>query len=229
MVTQLLSKAPRDSRDQSLEHRFDPRHNSVNALRLILAALVLLSHTIQLSSGGRADPVGRLTHSHVDISTMAVDAFFALSGFLITGSYLSSPSVWRYLWRRALRILPGFWVCLVATAAVIAPVSWLLEHRTLAGYPVLGADSATAYVVQNAGVLIGRYYIEGAFHGEVVNGSLHTLYYESLCYLLLAVIGVLRDPEKTPVARGRDVRGRLVRHARRGHHRERPGERTTGP
>ncbi len=97
----------------------------------------------------------------------------------------------RYLWRRALRILPGFWVCLVVTAVVIAPVTYLVDHRTLAGFPVLGPDSATTYVVANAGVLIRRYHIDGAFHGAVVNGSLHTLYYESLCYLLLAVIGVL--------------------------------------
>lgn len=194
MVAQRLSEAPAhssDSRDMSLEARFDPRHNSVNALRLLLAGLVLLSHTIALSSSGGLDPVGQFTDSHVDLSTMAVDGFFALSGFLIAGSFLNSPSVGRYLWRRALRILPGFWVCLVVTAAVIAPIAWLLEFRTLAGYPVLGADSATSYVVQNAGVLIRSYHIEGAFGGEVVNGSLHTLYYESLCYLLLAVIGVV--------------------------------------
>jgi peptidoglycan/LPS O-acetylase OafA/YrhL len=199
MSAQRLSEAPLDTHDLSLGRRFDPRRNSVNAVRLGLAGLVLLSHTIQLSSGGREDPVGRLTDSHVDLSTMAVDGFFALSGFLITGSYLSSPSVWRYLWRRALRILPGFWVCLVVTAAVIAPLTWWLEHRTLAGYPVVGPDSATTYVVQNAGVLIRRYYIEGAFHGEVVNGSLHTLYYESLCYLLLAVIGVLGILRRRPL------------------------------
>ncbi len=65
--------------DDSLEHRFDPRHNSVNALRLLLAGLVLVSHTIQLASDGREDPVGRFTDSHVDLSTMSVDGFFALS------------------------------------------------------------------------------------------------------------------------------------------------------
>jgi peptidoglycan/LPS O-acetylase OafA/YrhL len=129
---------------------------------------------------------------------MAVDAFFALSGFLIAGSYLSSPSVWRYLWRRALRILPGFWVCLVVTAGVIAPVAWWLQRHTLSGFPVVGNDSATTYVWRNAGLLVRQYYIAGAFDGEVVNGSLHTLFYEFACYLMVAVIGVLGVIRRRP-------------------------------
>jgi peptidoglycan/LPS O-acetylase OafA/YrhL len=177
--------------------QFDPRRNSVNALRLALAGLVLVSHTIQLSTAD-GDPVGRFTDSHVDLSTMAVDAFFALSGFLIAGSYLSSPSVGRYLWRRALRILPGFWVCLVVTAGLIAPLAWWLERHTLAGFPLVGTDSATTYVWRNAGLLVRQFYIAGAFDGEVVNGSLHTLFYEFACYLMVAVIGVAGIVRRRP-------------------------------
>jgi peptidoglycan/LPS O-acetylase OafA/YrhL len=173
----------------TVAQRFDARHNSVNALRLFLAGLVLVSHTIQDSTGG-PDPVGWLTGSHVDLGTIAVDGFFALSGFLIAGSYLHSPSVWRYLWRRALRILPGFYVCLIVSAAVIAPLAWVLEHGHLAGFPLLGDTSATSYVWRNAGLFINQFYIADAFEGEAVNGSLYTLFYEFFCYLLIAVIGV---------------------------------------
>ena len=189
-----MSGAPSDT----VQQRFDPRHNSVNALRLALAGLVLVSHTIQLSSDRQVDPVGQLTDSHVDLSTMAVDGFFALSGFLIAGSFLRSPSVWRYLWRRALRILPGFWVCLLVTAAVIAPVAWLIEHRSLVGYPIVGAGSGVDYVWKNAGLLIRQFSIDGAFGGQVANGSLHTLFYEFLCYLAVAVIGVLGILRRRP-------------------------------
>ncbi len=186
-----------DTGGRTLERQFDPRRNSVNALRLVLAGLVLASHTVQLSTGG-GDPVGIFTNSHVDVSTMAVDAFFALSGFLITGSFESSPSVGRYLWRRALRIFPGFWVCLVVTAGLLAPLSWWLQRHTLSGFPVGGGDSATSYVWRNAGLLVRQYYITGAFGGEVVNGSLHTLYYEFACYLLVAAIGVLGIIRRRP-------------------------------
>lgn len=170
--------------------RFDSRHNSVNALRLVLAGLVLVSHTIQLGTNG-PDPVGRLTRSSVDLGTIAVDGFFALSGFLITRSFLRSPSVWRYLWRRALRILPAFYVCLVVSAAVIAPLAWVLSRGDLAGYPVVGDSSATSYVWRNAGLFIGQFSIAGAFEGQVVNGSLHTLFYEFACYLLVALVGAV--------------------------------------
>ena len=169
----------------------------MNALRLFLAGLVLVSHTIQLSTSGQ-DPLGRFTGSYVDLSTVAVDGFFALSGFLIAGSYLSSPSVGRYLRRRALRILPGFWVCLLVTAGVLAPLSWWHERHTLSGFPVSGPDSAAAYVWSNAGLLIREFYIAGAFDGHVVNGSLHTLFYEFACYLMVAVIGVLGVLRRRP-------------------------------
>ena len=189
-----MSASPADT----VQLRFDPRHNSVNALRLGLAGLVLVSHTIQLSSDRQVDPVGQLTESHVDLSTMAVDGFFALSGFLIAGSFLRSPSVWRYLWRRALRILPGFWACLLVTAALIAPVAWLLEYRSLTGYPIVGPGSGVDFVWQNAALLIRQFSIDGAFGGQVANGSLHTLFYEFLCYLAVAVIGVLGILRRRP-------------------------------
>jgi peptidoglycan/LPS O-acetylase OafA/YrhL len=149
---------------------------------------VLVSHTVHLSTSG-PDSLGRFTGSYVDLSTIAVDGFFALSGFLIVGSFLRSPSVGRYLWRRALRILPGYWVCLLVTAGLIAPLAFFIEHGELDGFPVAGDASATSFVWQNVGLLIRQFEISGTFGGEVANGSLHTLFYEFVCYLLVAVVG----------------------------------------
>ena len=61
--------------------------------------------------------------------SLAVDAFFVLSGFLVARSYLQLHSVGRYAWHRALRILPGFWVALVVTAAIVAATA----HANVAG------------------------------------------------------------------------------------------------
>lgn len=172
----------------TLDRAFDPRSNSVNALRLGLAGLVLLSHTLKLHGG--TDPLGRLTGGFVDIGTMAVDGFFALSGFLIVGSYLNSPSTGRYLWRRGLRILPGFWVCLLVTAFVLLPIAQLLEFGTLAGYPLTGEMSALSYLLDNSALFIRQFEVAGLLGGEPVNGSLYTLFYEFLCYLGVAALGV---------------------------------------
>ncbi len=171
-------------RGTTLDRAFDPRRNSVNALRLVLAGIVLVSHTLKLHGGD--DPVGRVTGSSVDMGTMAVDGFFALSGFLIAGSYRNSPSTARFLWRRCLRILPGFWVCLVVTAVVLLPIAQLLEFGTLAGFPV---GSVASYVTVNAGLLVRQFEVAGLLGGEAVNGSLYTLFYEFACYLGIAAMG----------------------------------------
>lgn len=171
-----------------LTERLDSRHNSINALRLGLAFIVLVSHSVQLSTGGD-DVIGRLG-SPVDGSTMAVDGFFALSGYLIVGSYLSSRSTGRYLWRRCLRIFPGFWVCLVVSALVIGPLTALLSFGRLEGYAWTGSDSAVGYMWKNTLLLIRQFDIAGGFGDQVVNGSLHTLFYEFVCYLGAAAAGV---------------------------------------
>lgn len=184
--------------------RFDPRRNSVNALRLGLAGLVLLSHGLKLQGG--YDPLGLLTGDAVDLGTLAVDGFFALSGFLIVGSYFTSPSVTRYLWRRCLRILPGFWACLLATATVLLPLAQLLQYGTLRGFPLTGDNSTLTYVSDNAGLLIQQFQVRGLLGGQAVNGSLYTLFYEFLCYLgvaVLSIVGVLgRRPSLVLVVAG---------------------------
>lgn len=180
----MARRAPR-----TLAESFDPRRNSVNALRLGLAGLVLVSHTLKLHGG--ADPLGRLTGGGVDLGTVAVDGFFALSGYLIVGSFLGSPTTGRYLWRRALRILPGFWVCLLVTTFVLLPLAQLLGYGTLAGFPLTGEQSALSYLTGNAGLFIRQFEVDGLLGGGTVNGSLYTLFYEFLCYLGIAALGIL--------------------------------------
>ena len=181
--------APRRGRwrGTTLAVAFDPRRNSVNALRLVLAGIVLLSHTLKLHGG--EDPVGRFTGGTVDLGTIAVDGFFALSGFLIVGSFVNAPSTGRYLWRRCLRILPGFWACLVVSAAVLLPLAQLLEYGTLAGFPLTGESSALSYVTANAALFVQQFEVRGLMGGEAVNGSLYTLFYEFACYLGVAALG----------------------------------------
>lgn len=186
-TTRLESLRVTSSGGDSLGHRLNPRHNNINALRLSLAFVVLLSHSVQLATGG-PDPVGRWTGTSVDLSTMAVDGFFALSGFLILGSYLNSKSTWRYLWRRVLRIMPGFWVCLVVSAFVIGPLTWMIAGEHVSRYPVGGGVS---FLYNNSLLLIRQFDIAGTYGGMPVNGSLHTLFYEFLCYLGVALLGAV--------------------------------------
>ena len=174
----------------TLEQRFDPRHNSLSTIRLGLAACVALVHAQALGWGDQP----RLGRSQ--IGNLAVDGFFVISGFLVTRSATRLPSLRRFAWHRALRIMPGFWVCLVMVAGVAAPLLAWLEGLSPA-VVWSGPDSAVGYVTRNAGLLIRQWDIAGLSRGAdpAVDGSLWTLFYEACCYAvvgLLMAIGVIR-------------------------------------
>lgn len=179
---------PRDT----LAEAFDPRANALNTLRLVLAAAVMLSHAALLGGFELPRPVMTM------LGEGAVDGFFALSGFLLARSWLANPQWGRYLWRRFLRILPAFWVCLAVTALVTVPLV-----LAVSGFPMRDYWSDPAgpwgYLWRNAALWMGQPGIAGtpsavAYPGTW-NGSLWTLFWEFLCYLallLLGLAGVLR-------------------------------------
>lgn len=171
-----------------LADRFHPRRNMLDVLRLALALLVLVDHGIVMRTGGH-HLWGRSA-----IGDFAVDGFFVLSGLLITRSYLSLDSLPRFAWHRALRIMPGFLVCLVVTALVVAPLAAVLTDRSpLAVFT--GDPSAWRYIWGNAGLLITQYDIAGLLPDNptpfIINGALWTLVFEAACYGIIGVLGAL--------------------------------------
>jgi peptidoglycan/LPS O-acetylase OafA/YrhL len=175
----------------SLHQRFDPRSNSLSMLRLILATTVAIVHAQAI--GWDDQP----TLGRAQIGDLAVDGFFVISGFLVTRSAVRLPTLRRFVWHRALRILPGFWTCLAVTALLIAPLRAWLQGRPIAGV-FSGQDSAPAFVVNNAALLIRQWGISELDTGQdplPMNGALWTLFYEALCYLavgLLVAVGLLK-------------------------------------
>jgi peptidoglycan/LPS O-acetylase OafA/YrhL len=167
---------------------FDPRNNALNAFRLTLAASVILYHSFPIT--------GRVVSSVAVrqlLFSVGVDGFFAISGFLITASWLSHPRVRDYLVARALRILPGFYVCLVVTAFVIAPISVAIQGGSAA--KLLLSSGPIEYVLKNSAVAYLHFNVGGTPRGVPVpggwNGSLWSLIYELACYLAIAGLGVI--------------------------------------
>ncbi|MFF1574095.1 acyltransferase family protein [Leifsonia sp. NPDC058292] len=172
----------------TLQRVFDPKLNTLNALRLLLAISVIVWHSFPLTGAPHtAHPVTQL------LGEGGVDGFFAISGFLIVSSWMRRPKWWPYLQARFLRIVPAFWVCLIVTAAVIAPIGVLLSG---AGFPADFVGEAMRYVGGNAGLRVVQFGIAGTPAGvpypDVWNGSLWTLWWEFLCYLAVLGLGLTR-------------------------------------
>ncbi len=166
---------PAPSLDVALSGR-----NALGAVRLALAALVVVGHSWPL--GGYApSPLERM-------ADVAVNGFFALSGYLITTSRMRSD-IGRYLRRRAQRIFPAFWVSLAVVAFVFAPLGALLNGR--------GWDpgESLSFVTSNALLMMNQWHVGATLSGApqpgTWNGSLWTLMYEFAAYLACgALLGI---------------------------------------
>jgi peptidoglycan/LPS O-acetylase OafA/YrhL len=188
-------------RQDSLKQTFDPRSNSIGFLRLLLAVLVIVNHVYPLGGfGSLEDPLYDYTHGQVDIGAMAVGGFFVLSGFLITGSFLAAPRLLDFFWRRTLRIMPGYWVCLIVVACVFAPFAWWYQHGEALGVFLTTHDSPLNFIRSNWHLTLRQLNIADLWsstpyaqssHEMAADGSLWTLYAEFQCYVGTAVIGLL--------------------------------------
>ncbi|MFF3845864.1 acyltransferase family protein [Streptomyces sp. NPDC002328] len=183
------------------------RDNSLGFLRLALATAVVVSHARFLGYGGKE--YGRtFSGGQVTLGSLAVYGFFVLSGLLVTRSGMRLP-VGRFLWHRALRILPGFWVCMALTAFVVAPVHYWHVHSTLDGLG--GPTGPIGYIQANWAIATAEYDISGLMeyersrgvtHAAAFNGSLWTLRHEALCYVgvaVLALTGILTRARRAVV------------------------------
>lgn len=182
-----LRTADGRQRFMKLDQAFDPHRNALNALRLGLALSVIVWHSYPLS--GHRIPSAAIQQF---VGSIGVDGFFAISGFLITSSWLRHPRVRDYSVARGLRILPGFYVCLIVTAFVIAPIGVAMQGGSAA--KLLLSSAPVEYVVRNAAVSMAQFDVGGTPTGlpwPGWNGSLWTLGYEMYCYIGVACFGVV--------------------------------------
>lgn len=162
--------------------------NNFNLLRVLAAGLVIVSHGIELPTGlAKRDWAHSLTG--FTFSWYAVSMFFAISGYLVLGSWERQPSLVAFGRNRVLRIWPGLLVMLVISVVVLGllfsplpPVSFFTSSQT------------ASYFLGSISVFLVKYELPGVFRDNplpAVNGSLWTLRFEVLCYSVLALLGTL--------------------------------------
>lgn len=134
----------------------------MTALRLALALLVIFSHGYEIQN--LKDPLE--AHGLPSFGAFAVDAFFVLSGYVVSLSYLQRPK--GYLIRRAARIYPAFLVC----CAVCIAIGWNQIDRS---HTIL-----RMFLLKDPETHAGGY----------LNGSMWTIIYEARCYVLVMLLGL---------------------------------------
>lgn len=160
------------------------RANNFDALRLLLAVLVVWSHSFALwSDSERSEWLAVLMAGQYNSGHVAVLGFFAISGFLITASWQKRKSAGQFLKSRIARIHPGYLVAVTLCSLVVIP---LYSSRS---FGVLSLQEIGGLL---SNVLLQNFIIpSNAFGGGPVNGSLWSIRYEFWCYLGVMALGLI--------------------------------------
>ena len=181
------------------------RLRGIEGLRAVAAVMVLLLHVWRYGSPGGAPadlgPLNRLM-PHMGAGVLL---FFTLSGFLLYHPFAApmlrdvpTPSTRAYARNRALRVLPAYWVILIATgfvfgSSLLRDESGGLQVGNLSDAPrTLAADLALVHNYTPSTLLTGI-------------GPSWSLVVEVAFYAVLPILGWLG----LTVARGRGPRGRV--------------------
>jgi peptidoglycan/LPS O-acetylase OafA/YrhL len=183
------------------------RLTGVDGLRALAATSIVVYHCWRYSApGGTAVDLGPLSRFVLPHLPVGVTLFFTLSGFLLYRPLAAavlrqtpSPSVRRYLRNRALRILPAYWVILLATG-VLLPAA--LVRRSPATLELGRLIDQPLVLLSNAALL--QNYVPGALETGI--GPAWSLAVEAIFYLVLPLLGLLAAAcarrASTPSGRG---------------------------
>lgn len=177
-------------RSLTLHDRID-RSNHLTLVRLVLALLVIFSHTFALGGFGDEFVLG----GNDKYGNLAVNGFFVVSGMLISVSFVRTKSILHFIRNRGLRLLPAYWLSLLLSALVLCPLAYWLGGGNAAEYWTPATDSPFTYVAKNIALRVYQTGIADVFrdnpYPRMVNGVLWTLIYEVTCYGFVVVVGVL--------------------------------------
>jgi len=158
------------------------KSSNFDALRVFAALCVLYGNGLVLTGAPGSGLWG------APFPRVGLDIFFAISGYLVTGSWERTPRLGPFLARRALRIFPGLTACVLATVFVIGPLATSLPLRAYL------LNDLTRHYLGNI-ILYQQLWLPGVFVGQqwvgTVNPMLWTLVPGVLCCLLVPAFGLL--------------------------------------
>lgn len=176
----MIGSAPR------VEQALASPHNNFGWLRLVMALAVVVSHAFSVTDG-RVEHEPWFQTTGFTLGEHAVNGFFAISGFLVTMSFLRRG--WRdYLLARLLRIAPGLIAATLLVALVLGAAMTSLDLRSyLSDARLWRFIGNTLTSFKSAAALPGVFETNPL---QFPMGTVWTLKYEVLCYLGVLVAGL---------------------------------------
>lgn len=166
--------------------------NCFDFLRFFFAANIVLAHLSELSQSKSLEILYLFSNSSV-----AVQGFFIISGFLVAKSYTNTSSLKEYFIKRAKRILPAYVLVLlfsVITLSFFSSFSFLDYFTNISVYQYLGWNSIFLNFMHPC--------LPGLFENNLmcaVNGALWTLKVEEGFYIVLPLIFCAIKRSKKPI------------------------------
>ena len=165
------------------------RNNNFTLIRIVLAWSVLYGHSFAVQPFlGIQDPLKAIFQGSTWIGAIAVNGFFAISGFLVAASLIKRGIV-DYFISRILRIFPALIVCVSVSVFILGPLLTTLSMNDYFSHP-----KTWNYLGNALGILKMEWVLPGVFTENArpsINGSLWSLTVETRCYLLLGALTYL--------------------------------------
>lgn len=177
---------------QLSDQRIDLKNNGFDFLRLFLAILVVYGHswTYGFGKGSEALKI-RDMHGELGFGGFAVYGFFIISGFLITSSLFRSQNITEFFGKRFMRIMPGYWACLLVLSIIVGPLLYYINFGNILDYFSKNGVDAYRYFWNN--ILLE---IKNTSIGDILakskinklNDPFWSLIFEARAYILLALL-----------------------------------------
>lgn len=160
------------------------RNNNFTLLRLIFAWAVLAGHSFPITAQG-SDPISMLLLPYTWIGEIAVSGFFAISGYLVTASFMQR-SIPAFIASRAFRLYPAVIVYSLIAILVIGPLNSKASLETyFQANPWINLHNATLW---RWTYNLPYVFTDNPLAGST-NGATWTLPAELRCYLLVLIAG----------------------------------------